>query len=630
MFVLGTAGHVDHGKSTLVHALTGIDPDRLREEKERGMTIDLGFAWLTLPSGREVSIVDVPGHERFIKNMLAGVGGIDLALLIVAADEGVMPQTREHLAILDLLRVSNGIAVITKSDLVDPEWLELVVADVEEMLRPTSLAGAPILTVSAVTGAGLNELKAAIDARLSLHAARADRGRPRLPVDRVFTIAGFGTVVTGTLIDGTFAVGDEVEIVPSGHRSRIRGLQMHRTRIDRALPGSRVAINLAGLATTDLRRGDLVVRPGWLQPTTAFDARIRVLGSLERPLRHNSEVTLHLYSSEVGAKVRLLEADALLPGETGWAQLRTAAPIAATKGDLFVIRSANETLGGGEVVDVHVKRHRRRDPRTIERLAALERGSERDFLVHLVRSREPAEMTEVLKRTPLPPQAAEQALAAAVGSGDIRVLAGRPLGPGTFLMSEAGWRALRDRACEIVANYHRLFPLRAGMPREELRTRLGIGAKMWPDTLAELIATGGVAESGSLVRLPSFAPTLSPAQRNAAERYLAALRASPYAPNAAPPDDPELLSYLVESGQVVRVAENVIFAAEAYRELVEGVVAHLREHGTITVAALRDRFGTSRKFALGLLEHLDERRITRRQGDARVLRDPSANRGERS
>lgn len=621
MFVLGTAGHVDHGKSTLVHALTGIDPDRLREEKERGMTIDLGFAWLTLPSGREVSIVDVPGHERLIKNMLAGVGGIDLALLVVAADEGVMPQTREHLAILDLLRVTTGIAVITKRDLVEPDWLELVIAEVEEALRATTLAGAPVLAVSAVTRAGLTELIAAIDQQLDRQPTRSDRGRPRLPIDRVFTVAGFGTVVTGTLIDGSLAIGDEVEIVPRGLRSRIRGLQTHRTKIERALPGRRVAINLGGVATTDLRRGDVVVRPGWLRPTTAFDVRLRILPSLGRPFRHNSEVTVHVYSSEASAKVRLLETDSLLPGESGWAQIRTREPIAVFKGDLFIIRSANETVGGGEVIESHVKRHRRQDPRTLERLIALEQGGEREVLLATLSPGEPVEATALLANAPLPPAETQAALEAAVASGDLRVLAGRSLAPTAYLMSAAGWQQLTNRVRELLADYHRQFPLRMGIAREELRRRLGVAAKVWPDLVADLVMSGVVAEAGTAVRLPEFAPTLTPAQQAVVDRYLADLRAAPYAPNTPPPEDPELLSYLIESGQVVRVTDNVVFTAEAYRELVDGVVAHIREHGAITVGELRDRFGTSRKFALGLLEHLDERRITRRQGDSRVLRE---------
>src|SRR5215212_5449954 len=300
MRVVGTAGHVDHGKSTLIRALTGIDPDRLQEEKDRGMTIDLGFAWLKLPGGEEVSIVDVPGHEHFIKNMLAGVGGIDLAMLVVAADEGVMPQTREHLAIIDLLGVKRGILVITKSDLADGEWLDLVSAEVEELASTTSLAGSPIVRCSATTKDGLEELLQTIEQSLAATQAKRDLSRPRLPIDRVFTVSGFGTVVTGTLIDGTFHTGQEVEVMPAivgGHlttlSSRVRGLQTHRSRVEEAHPGTRTAVNLGGLDPEQLHRGQVVTTPGWLTPTLAIDVRLRALPSLTRPLRHNLNVSFH-------------------------------------------------------------------------------------------------------------------------------------------------------------------------------------------------------------------------------------------------------------------------------------------------------------------------------------------------
>ncbi|RMF28066.1 MAG: selenocysteine-specific translation elongation factor, partial [Chloroflexi bacterium] len=350
MRVIGTAGHVDHGKSTLVKALTGIDPDRLREEKERQMTIDLGFAWLTLPGGEPVGIVDVPGHKDFIENMLAGVGGIDAALFVVAADEGVMPQTREHLAILDLLEVKTGVVAITKADLSEsPEWLELVMAEVSETLEGTCLEGAPLIPVSAKTGEGLTELLAALEEVLATSEPRRDRGRPRLPVDRVFTISGFGTVVTGTLIDGSFEIGQEVEIQPQGLRARIRGLQTHKRAIEKAVPGSRVAVNLSGVSKEQLWRGSVVTTPGWLRPTLLVDARLRYLEDARHPLRHNAEVKFFSGSTEVMARVRLLSHQELPPGETGWVQLRLAAPVPLVKGDRFIIRrpSPPATIGGG-------------------------------------------------------------------------------------------------------------------------------------------------------------------------------------------------------------------------------------------------------------------------------------------
>ena len=373
MYVIGTAGHVDHGKSTLVKALTNIDPDRLPEEKEREMTVDLGFAWMELPSGREVSIVDVPGHERFIKNMVAGVGAIDLAMLIVAADESIMPQTREHLAILDILQIRKGMVVVTKTDLVDEELVELVKAEVEDVLEGTSFEGCPMVGVSAYTGDGLDDLRATIDKVLDDTEVRRDVGRPRLPIDRCFSISGFGTVVTGTLIDGSLAVGQEVELAGSGRRGRIRGLQSHQSKVEEAQPGVRLAVNLSGLSRSDIDRGQVLTPAGWLPTTMRVDARFRMVKNAPHPLRHNEGVTFHIFTSESPARVRLLDADRLTPGNEGWVQVLLSNPLPMVKGDFFVIRSAEDTLGGGQVVDpeskapappiLHRSRRKTDDPR---------------------------------------------------------------------------------------------------------------------------------------------------------------------------------------------------------------------------------------------------------------------------
>ena len=398
MYVIGTAGHVDHGKSTLVEALTGIDPDRLREEKERGMTIDLGFAWLQLPSGNEISIVDVPGHERFVNNMLAGVGGIDLALLVVAADESVMPQTREHLAILDLLQVQHGLVAITKRDLVDDDWLELVTADVEDTLQDTALEDAAIYPVSAMTGEGLPQLIAAIDTMLDDTPPKRDVGRPRLPIDRAFTISGFGTVVTGTLIDGKIRTGEEVDLVVARKSTRIRGLQTHKKGQKEALPGTRVAANIIGVSQDDITRGEVLTTEGWLRPTDAIDVRLRVIPDAPHPLRHNMHITVHTGSSEVIGRLRLLEKDILEPGETSWAQIKLETPLAVVKGDYYVIRSNRATLGGGNIVETHARRHRRKHAPTIERLAVMELGSVQDILLKTIEISEPCGFDELVNR----------------------------------------------------------------------------------------------------------------------------------------------------------------------------------------------------------------------------------------
>ena len=621
MHVIGTAGHVDHGKSTLVQALTGIDPDRLQEEKARGMTIDLGFAWLKLPGGDEVSIVDVPGHERFIKNMLAGVGGIDLALLVVAADEGVMPQTREHLAIIDLLRIRAGVVAITKKDLVDDEWLELVSADVQETLAGTALAGAPLVPCSAHTRAGLAELLRTLEARLAQTPSKRDIGRPRLAIDRAFTVAGFGTVVTGTLVDGSLRLGQEVQIVPGGLRARVRGLQTHRQKVETARPGSRTAVNLAGVALDDLRRGQVLTTPGWLQPASAVDVTLTAVRGLSHPLRHNTTVTFHTGAAEVEAKVRLLDRDELAAGASGWAQVRFLDPVGVVKGDGYVIRSPNETLGGGVVVDTRARRHRRFDERTLGTLATLAQGSPEEALFTLIGRVEPVDIGTLVKQTETGEAETRAAVAALVEAGRVVALgdaAGLQLA--TLVYTTPGFERLWERAQAALAAYFRDHPLRSGMPKEELKSRLGLQTRAFNAVLARWLAGATLSEAGALVAPPDRSVTLSPAQQREADAFVRQLGANRFAPAPERIPPPELLAYLAEEGRVVPVAEGIVFEAGAYEEMVARIVDHLKREGTVTLAHVRDMFGASRKYAQGLLEHLDQRGITRRVGDERVLR----------
>jgi selenocysteine-specific elongation factor len=619
MYVIGTAGHVDHGKSALVQALTGIDPDRLREEKERGLTIDLGFAWLTLPNGEEVSIVDVPGHERFIKNMLAGVGGIDLALLVVAADEGVMPQTREHLAIIDLLGIEHGVVAVTKADLVDADFAELVAADVEEALRGTTLEGAPTVVCSAVSRQGLDELVATLQAELARTPVKRDIGRPRLPIDRAFTIAGFGTVVTGTLIAGSLRVGQEVEVAPAGLRARIRGLQAHGQKVEAAPPGRRTAVNLAGVAVEELERGMVVASPGWLRPATALDVRLRAVRYLSRPLRHSTTVTLHTGAAEVEGRLLLLDRDQVPPGEQAWAQLRLSRPVAAVKGDRFVVRDPNDTLGGGRIVDTQARRHRRFHPPTIAKLEAMDRGSPREAVLMAVAASEPVSLRDLSSGLDLSAEEVRAAVAEAIAGGELLALDGGPPAEGTLLYTAGGFAALWDRLSDVVSAYHRQFPLRRGISREELRSRLGLESRAFDQAIALWAGRGEVKEETDSVSLPDHEPRPDASQEERARQLLAALRSQPFSPPALDGDD-DLLSFLEDRGDIVWVGEGIVFAAEAYREMVERVVAHLRERRTVTLAQVRDLLGTSRKYAQALLEHMDEQRVTRRVGDERVLR----------
>jgi selenocysteine-specific elongation factor len=615
MFVLGTAGHIDHGKSLLVQALTGIDPDRLREEKERGMTIELGFAWLRLPSGREVGIVDVPGHERFVKNMLAGVGGIDLALLIVAANEGVMPQTREHLAILDLLEVRQGIAVITKKDLVDDEILALVRLELEEVLADTSLAGSPVLPVSALTGDGLPELMRRIDELLDVAQPKQDLGRPRLSADRIFTMSGSGTVITGTLIDGALSVGQEVEILPSGLKSRLRGLQTHKSRIDKASPGSRVAANLVGINKSQLVRGDVVTVPGWLRPSKMLTVKLRLIAYLRRPLRHSATVSFHTGAAESMAKVRLLEGDELRPGDSTWAQLTLDRPVAVVRGDHYIIRSPMETLGGGVIVEASARRLRRLRPEVIQNLGAREEGSAEEKIAALLEARQPRELPALVRESGIPAEEIGMLLESLIRQGKI-VAVGK--GDQRLLFTAGGWKALAGKAVKALEEYHRKFPTRPGMPRLELSNWLKLGNHA-PAALESLAERGIIITESGQMRLPSHAVKLTPAQQAKVNNFLESLAENPYAPPSDAIPEADLLAMLVGEGKVVKISDSVVFAASVYDEMVARITAEIKTVGKISLAGVRDMFGTSRKYAQALLEHLDGERVTRRVGDDRVL-----------
>ncbi len=625
MRVIGTAGHVDHGKSTLVKALTGIDPDRLKEEKEREMTIDLGFAWLTLPSGNPISIVDVPGHEAFIKNMLAGVGGIDAALLVIAADEGVMPQTREHLAILDLLQVKGGVVALTKIDMVEGrDWIAMVSADVRAELADTVLANAAIVPVSARTRAGLPDLLAELDRLLQGVAPKNDLGMPRLPIDRVFSIAGFGTVVTGTLIDGSFSVGQEVEIMPGGKRGRVRGLQTHKAKLDHAAPGSRVAMNISGLAVDELLRGQVVTLPGTLAATTLLDARLQYLPSAPKALVHNAEVDFFSGSAQAPARVRLLDHAALKPGDSGWAQLHLAAPVAVAKNDRFIVRFASPsiTVGGGTVIDPHARtRHRRFRPEALARLETLARGTPEEIVLQFLAARgaTPADAKAIASGTGLSAEALTPVLGAQVQAGAVLALGTQ------YFIGAPGWRALTEKISGALDDFHRQHPLRAGLPREELKSRLGLAPRVFDQVIERAAAEHGLSASENILRRPAFAVKFDSDLQRKADALLAQFARAPYAPPSAQDAEAalgaEALNVLVTQDKLVRLNAQIVLAPTAFATMREWVIETIRARGQVTAGEVRDRFDTSRKYAIALLEYLDEKHVTQRVGDARVLRD---------
>ena len=609
-FVVGTAGHIDHGKSTLVTALTGIDPDRLAEEKRRGMTIDLGFAHMTLPSGREIGIVDVPGHARFMRNMLAGAQGLDAVLLVVAADEGVMPQTREHLEILDLLEVRRGLVVLTKVDLVDSDWLELVQAEVIAALEGTSLKGSDVIPVSAPTGRGLRELAEALDGLLEGSQPRPDLGRPRLPIDRVFTISGFGTVVTGTLVDGSIKVGDEMQTMPGGRLVRVRGLQRHNQKVESVGPGSRVAANLSGVDKNELSRGDVLANPGAIQPARRIDATLTVVTAAPHAVRHGAELLLHTGTAEVGCRVIVLDADEIGPGAEGWVQLYLDRPIAAAVHDRFVLRvpSPAITIAGGSFIDLAPRKHPRHDSAVRESLVRRAAGNV---------------LEEELRKYPRGVTVGALLKATVAPETDVERLHARRLGD--WIFSDDAWQSIAARAAHELDTYHGAYPLRAGMAREELRSRLGVPAASFAAVVQGLVEDGRVVERNGSLAAPAHNVAIDTEGGPAAE-LMAVLRRQPLAPPSLPEAmqlshaGEELVRALAQSGEIVRVSDDVAFAREAYESAVAMVKEIVAAGGSVTVAQLRDRMGASRRPVLALLEYLDAQRVTRRVGDSRVLR----------
>ncbi|HUF37305.1 MAG TPA: selenocysteine-specific translation elongation factor [Anaerolineales bacterium] len=630
MRVIGTAGHVDHGKSTLVQALTGTHPDRLKEEREREMTIDLGFAFFDLPDGEEVGIVDVPGHRDFIENMLAGVGGIDAALFVVAADEGVMPQTREHLAILDLLQIPGGLIALTKTDLVrDPEWLDLVEEELRTAFRETVLARAPIRRVSARTGAGMPEFVSALAEILSERPRRPDLGLPRLPVDRAFTIAGFGTVVTGTLVDGHLRVGDEVEIMPAGLRARIRGLQSHNESEESIAPGSRAAVNLSGVRLEQAPRGSWLVRPGTYTATRRLDVELKLLPEAARPLKHNTQVKFFTGAAEVVARTRVLGVEQIDPGSTGWLQLELAEPVIARRGDRFILRrpSPAETIGGGAVLDPAPKfRHRRFNARLIARLESLSGGSSAQVAAEALRSRGEARLDQMRAAASLDAAEFEPVLRGLIEHGEVIVLSGDPanLTGETLLASRERWQDLSGKILTALESFHGGYPLRTGMPREELRSRLRIEVGLFNAAVNSLAGSGEIMAAGSTLARAGFSVRFSSEQARRAEALDHRLAADRFSPpvlaelKAEVGDD--LVGALIDRGDLVLVEREMAFRKADYEEMVAAVREMIADAGALTVAGFRDRFGTSRKYALAVLEHFDAIGLTVRDGDVRRLK----------
>jgi selenocysteine-specific elongation factor len=629
--VMGTAGHIDHGKTQLVKALTGIDTDRLKEEKERGITIDLGFAHLTCDDGTAVGVIDVPGHERFVRNMLAGVGGIDLVMLVIAADEGVMPQTREHLAICQLLRIKDGLVALTKIDLVDRDWLELVIEDTREFLKGTFLEGKPIVPVSAKTGEGLAELRRALQTLVARVPAKQAEGKVRLPIDRVFTIRGFGTVVTGTLFSGSLRVDERVEIFPRGVQTRVRGLQVHNHSVTEAIAGQRTAVNLQGVEKVELARGDVLGRPGEFAPTFMLDALLQHLAEAPRPLRHRARVRLHLGTSEIMGRVILLDREALAPGEEAYVQFRLEEPAIALPRDRYVIRSYSpvQTIGGGMILDVHPAKHRRGEADLATHFRILATGSAEEVFVHHLKlaAHQGLRLSHYLPRTDLPEPRLRQLAATLQRSGQLRAVSADL---GWYLHAEA-FERLTAALHEQLAAFHRQQPLKPAISLEELRAKVrGLEERVCLLALEELQRRGTVVIERDRVRLASHHVRLDDQREQLLRQLEAEFLAAGYQPprveevyeklKLGKGPDRELLQVLIDQGRAVRLKDNVVFHREALQQVEALLVQFLREHREITPVEFKDLLGVSRKYAIPLLEYFDSQKLTIRVGDKRVLR----------
>jgi len=630
--IMGTAGHIDHGKTTLVKALTGIDCDRLVEEKKRGITIELGFAFLDLPGGGRLGVIDVPGHERFVKNMVAGAHGVDFVLLVIAADEGVMPQTREHLEICTLLGVRHGLVALTKADMVEPDWLDMVAEDVRGFLAGTFLEGAPVLPVSAHTGAGLDALKAELETLARTLAPRRRSDLVRLPVDRVFTMKGHGTVVTGTLVSGSFRLGDDVLLYPGGLGSKVRGLQSHGSTAEEAEAGRRTAVNLAGLEVEQIERGDVLARPGTLFPSLVWDLELTLLASAKKELKHRKEVHFHHGTREVLARLHFLDREALAPGETCICQVRFSEPLVGVWGDRVVVRSFSplRTIAGGRVVGPAGHKIKRFKPEAQALLARLAGDDPEDVLLAqlALAGSEGVTFARLMTMTDLESKALDKLVSSLLSKGRAFQFdrEERALAAGEVVESlTAGLLAHLEA-------FHARNPMKPGASRGELASTWGrsLPDKLFHLVLERLVKAGRVVAEAEVLRLAGHKVSLASDQSKLRQTILDAYaRGGQAPPNLSDVLDPlgvtfkeaaPVFKLLQDQGELVKVKEDMYFHAPVLADLRQRVETYLTEHGDMGAPEFKEVGGLTRKYAIPFLEYLDKEKITVRVGDRRVLR----------
>ncbi len=628
--VIGTAGHIDHGKTSLVKALTGTDTDRLKEEKERGITIELGFAELALDN-IHAGIVDVPGHERFVKNMLAGVGGIDLVMLIIAADEGVMPQTREHLSICRLLGIKTGLVVLTKTDLVEPEWVELVTDDIQDFVKGTFLEEKPIVPVSAHTGDGLENLEKTLHEIANQTPAKSETGIFRIPIDRVFTMRGFGVVITGTLFSGSVAVGEQVEVYPKALQARVRGLQVHGEPVEKSTAGLRTAVNLQGLERTEVFRGDIIGHRGELKTTYMLDVHLEHLADAPRPLKTRNRIRFHAGTAEIMGRISLIGRDVLEPGDSTFAQIRLEEPIVVLPRDRFVIRSYSPiiTIGGGEILDIMPRKHRRLRSSSIDHLKSLYQGDETERLLILLRDSRlnGVELEDITGRLTLKPSDIQKTIQELSAHGEVQIIDQANF----FSMTTSHFNTAQKNILSFLSDYHAENPLRTGAPREEVRGKSGgINEKIFAAALKHLSESNEIVENGAILRLASHSVEIDETLGEVKTKLETIFKNAHFQPPSV--DDAfslnggkgnsnqNALQILIDEGALLRLKDNIIYHENALSEAEKFLREHLSQNNEITAAEFRDLLGITRKHAIPLLEYFDTARITLRVGDKRVIR----------
>lgn len=632
-FVIGTAGHVDHGKTALVKALTGVDTDRLKEEKERGITIELGFASLTLPGGHVCGVVDVPGHERFIRNMVSGVAGIDVVIMVVAADEGVMPQTREHLQICSLLGLRKGLVALTKTDLVDEDWRELVTEDIRTFLRGSFLESSPIVGVSALTGAGLPDLLSALTQMIAEVEEKPDTGLFRLPIDRIFTMKGFGTVVTGTLFSGHIRTGEDVLALPGKIPSRARGIQVHNHSVTQAESGQRTAINLQGVEKAALARGDVLIRPGTLEATRRMDVYFHYLPTNEKKLKNRTVVRFHAGAGEIMARISLLDRQELAPQEAAFAQLFLASPAVVIAGDRFVVRSYSPvtTIGGGIVVDPLTRKHKRHTEQVLRELEKLQYGDEAERILAIVERSSfwGINLKELVIRTGLPSKVVQKKLDVLLAQKQA-ILLDRDE---TRVISMRFHQEIQQRLIAQIGAFHEKNPLREGISKEEIRTRIGqfISMRLFNEVIRDLEERGLVTVDREIMRLPDHRVKLYGELDELRQSVALLYRDS----GLTPPLLKEVMekfasrkarvgsviNVMLKDGALIKVAEDMYFDAAALTGLREDYKSMLLRDGKATPSSFRTLTGLSRKYIIPLMEYFDMTKLTVRAGEHRILRD---------